>query len=169
MFTKCTCLRCIANKKLYNALHHPGGVTLSWMHSCTYEYALFRHGFGTLWILISTSNGYHVTAVAGQCSTQSCPLKDIRHGCILLNSRHVILKIRISVWKAMSKKLRIIVNLQSMNKAKSEEAPLKLWVAILLERILKVIDILTDTMPANTLNVLNFVRITQHLHAIIVE
>ena len=69
----------------------------------------------------------------------------------------------------MSEKLRIIVNLQIMHNAESVESSLKLWVAILLKRILKVIDILTDTMPANTLNVLNFVRITQNFHAIIVE
>jgi hypothetical protein len=56
-----------------------------------------------------------------------------------------------------------------MYKAKGVESPLKFRVAIFLERVLEVIDILTDTMPANTLDILDFVRIAQYLHTKIVE
>ena len=60
----------------------------------------------------------------------------------------------------MCKELSVIVNLESVNEAQSIESSRKLWITIFFERILEVIDILTNSMPSDSLYILDFVRVT---------
>ena len=60
----------------------------------------------------------------------------------------------------MCKELSVIVNLESVNEAQSIESSRKLWITIFFERILEVIDILADSVPSDSLYILDFVRVT---------
>lgn len=159
----------VADEEFDYAFHHPGGVTLARMYSCTDEDTLLGKSLGTLRILVLAGDRDHVAAIASQCPTQSCPLKKALGRRVLLNPRQVILKVCVSVWKAMSEKLGVVVHCNRVHKCQCVEPPRELDIAILLEAILMVIDVLTNTVPSHTLNVFDFCGVAQYLHSVVVE
>jgi len=59
----------------------------------------------------------------------------------------------------MCKKLCIIVDSQLVHERQRKKSSLEFRITILLERVLEVINVCTDSVPADTLDVFDFVGI----------
>lgn len=69
----------------------------------------------------------------------------------------------------MSKELGIVIYCQIMNKSQCIEASLEFWISIFFERVLIVVNVLTYSVPADSLYVLDFVWVAKDLHTKVVK
>ena len=79
------------------------------------------------------------------------------------------MQIRVSVWKAVSEELSVVIHRDCVDEGKCIESPRELDIAITLVAILEVIYLLTNPMPSNTLNILDLCRVAEHFHTVVVE
>ena len=159
----------VADEEVDDALHDPGGVALAGVHACAQEDALLGEGLGALGVLVAARDRDHVAAVARERAAERRPLEEVLRARVLLDPRDVVLQVREGVREAVREELRVIVDGQRVHEGQREEAPLELGVAVLLERVLVVVDVLADAVPADALDVLDLVGVAEHLHAIVVE
>lgn len=139
------------------------------MYSSRNKNTFLSFCFGTVRIFILASDGYHITSITSQCSTQYTAMKKVVAWIIFLDTWEIILQVCIGIWEAMCKKHVIVINLVGMLECKSVIVPLISRISILLEIVLVVVDILTNSMPSNSLGCFYFVWITQNFHTIIVQ
>ena len=158
----------IARQVLYHSIHHPRGIALPRMHSCTDKYSFFGHGFGTFGIFVFAGDGEEFTFVAGQSPGEEALMKKVLGVWILLNSLKIFLQIAVGVWEAVSKELLIVVILKRVSEregviATEESAHIPLVI------IGVVVDLFANPVPPSAFLLLLLVGEAQDFHAVIVE
>ena len=137
------------------------------MHPCREEHALLGKSLGTPRVLVLTRDRQVVASVTGESARQGRPVVEVRASGILLNSAEVFLQVRVRVWEAMREEDLILIVLESVRKCecivRAHET-----VIVSLVRPRGVVDILSDTVPADAFCVLNLVREAEDLHTVIV-
>ena len=69
----------------------------------------------------------------------------------------------------MREELRVVIDVDCVHEGQRVETPLELWIPVFFERVLVVVDVCADSVPADALNVLDFVGVAEDFHAIVVE
>ena len=139
-----------------DSLHHPAGVALAWMHPCREEYALLGKSLCTPRILVFTRDRQVVATVTSESARQGRPMVEVRARGVLLNSSEVLLQVRVRVWEAMREEDLILIVLESVRKCECIERAQE-TVIVSLVWSGRVVDAVTDTVPADALCVLNLV------------
>lgn len=85
VFSQCPCFQALSDQKFYNTLHHPRGVTFTWMNTCWDKNTFLGFCLRTIWILVFARDGYHITSVSSQCSAQYTPMEKVVARFILLD------------------------------------------------------------------------------------
>ena len=137
-----------------DSLHHPAGVALAWTAGS--ETRLSGKSLGTPRILVFTRDRQVVATVTSESARQGRPMVEVRARGVLLNSSEVFLQVRVRVWEAMREEDLILIVLESVRKCECVERAQE-TVIVSLVWSWRVVDAVTDTVPADALCVLDLV------------
>ena len=126
------------------------------MDSSAYKHSLFGECLSTFRVLILAGDRKIFAPISGQGSAQGASMEEILGASVLLNANKIVLEIRISVREAVSEENLVVGLLPNMVKSEGVEAS-RVFEGIPSIRILVVVNVLTYSMPSNTLIVLHLV------------
>ena len=150
VISQCLGFGCIADQEIYNAFHYPTCITFTRMHSCTDKDSLFSFCFLVIWILVLRCDSQIFASITCQSSTQSASIYEILRKSISLYSCKIVGKIRISIWKTVREIYLVCIVLKCVGPSQSVIASIKPCV-FTLKRVLIIINIFSNTMPAEIL------------------
>ena len=149
-------LWCFADQIVNEALHHPTGIALPRMHPRTDENAFLGFGLGAGWVLILAGDGQVLAFIASQRPGQRPSVKVVLAVSVLFDFGQILLQVRIRIWKTVTKIAHVVIVLKFSCESERVIIPGEA-IHFFFVIILKVIDILTRSMPADVLFRLTFI------------